>query len=100
MNLLHVLKENFLIMIDGFLYSGPLPREFLSAFWKSLPRQIVRVGSVHISILNLQEFDSVRQIKCNELHTLNGPFICYYLLLSLSKKTCKSPYNVDHLEGN
>ena len=52
MNLLHVLKDKYLFMIDGFFYSGPLLREFLSAFWKSLPRQIVKVSlsSVHISI--------------------------------------------------
>ena len=63
MNLFHVLKENYLILIYGFFYSGPLLREFLSAFWKSLPLQIVRVGSVHISILNLREFHSVRKIN-------------------------------------
>lgn len=46
MNLLHALKDKYLIMTDDFFYSGPLLKEFLSAFWKSLPRQIVKASTV------------------------------------------------------
>lgn len=86
-----------------FLFRSSPERIFECFLEVAAPTDCEGRYSTHFN-LNLQLFDSMRKIKSNELHALTDTFIWYYLLLKLirklSNKTCRSPYEVDHLEGN